>query len=137
MKLLVHAVCLLQACSTTSGGIRVCSIFEFQGGHWQLKIDLTFSCLQNIWHWKMTLKIMILQYLVAYLIILVGHKKKKIKTHFLSVVKRSVKVNQKWLFSGSSLKTQKIKYQFWNRDGQTSILFPIFNSKLQVWFSYY
>ena len=30
MKLLVHAVCLLQACSTRSGYIRVVSRFEFQ-----------------------------------------------------------------------------------------------------------
>ena len=49
-----------------------------------------------------------------------------------------VKVNQKWLFWGLGLDTWEIKYHFWvrNRNFQTSILFPVFNSKLQVWFSF-
>ena len=36
------------------------------------------------------------------------------------------------------LETWEIKYHFWVRlrDFQTSILFPVFNSKLQVWFSF-
>ena len=44
-----------------------------------------------------------------------------------------VKVNQKWLFSGSSLETQQIKNHFWvrNWDFLLSILFSVFNSKLR------
>ena len=36
---------------------------------------------------------------------------------------------------GSNLETQEIKRHFWVRtqDFQTSILFPVFNSKVQVW----
>ena len=36
---------------------------------------------------------------------------------------------------GSNLETQEIKHHFWVRtqDFQTSILFPVFNSKVQVW----
>ena len=49
-----------------------------------------------------------------------------------------VKVNQKWPFLGLGLETWEIKYHFWvrNQDFQNSILFPVFNSKLQVWFSF-
>ena len=50
----------------------------------------------------------------------------------------SVKVNQKCPFPGLGLETWEIKHPFWVRirDFKTSILFPIFNSKLQVWFSF-
>ena len=49
-----------------------------------------------------------------------------------------VEVNHKCLFSGLGLETWEIKHPFWvrNRDFKTSILFPVFNSKLQVWFSF-
>ena len=59
MKLLVHAVCLLQACSTRSGYIRVVSRFEFQIGHYRITTTqrlirkgpildsyLSFTCIQ-------------------------------------------------------------------------------------------
>ena len=50
----------------------------------------------------------------------------------LVAISGPVKVNQKWLFSGSSLETQQIKDHFWVRiwDFLPSILFSIQNSGL-------
>ena len=60
------------------------------------------------------------------------------KFKFVALSSGPVKVNQIWPFSGLCLETWEIKYHFWvrNLDFQTSILFPVFNSKLQVWFSF-
>ena len=61
-----------------------------------------------------------------------------IKTKHISFPYNNVKVNQKWPFSGLGVETWEIKCYLWvrNQDFQTNFLFPVFNSKLQVWFSF-